>query len=1405
MWLSASDKDAARLKSAKQLVPDLSEQQQKEVSRLYNERLKKQGSLSMFGTRKSRLEQIMKQVLKKRETPTSTLTSGGKSSTGSNSSSAASDVSLDRIAQEFMEFLETRGNDDNFKNWTTDHLSAILKAKPFLINNYFEILLSTNHYFSAPFLQKLLLANRTPEVILCILFNLYHHPIMARHKSFIINEFRHVITSIFNLPHNEFKIIHFLMLIYLIGLDIKARPNTLEISIRDIFAQTSLFSFFNRIGSIYTSTEYSSWIQLSKSVKQPKKIQDLYPQIMGEQKDTQFAATKYLYEEIYKQLVLYSTTQRQPLSSHEAQQFILQSMKYEQEYPTYTILRCMKLQQTLKNQVLEQRQLHTIISELERISCDRKRELLIDAYSKMFRKLIKQNNLYVAESYLKYLHDVDGSTYIKDLLKAYKDKKNYNDYFRLLLSIKNKQLKYTFDINTELEEFLSIHPDLLSIITSMSESTFAYYFDLEYMKKIFKEHVPKIFDKFGYMDMLTWLSANADDGKEYLMDSLMRKIQTDKYITDYDVQIILEICEKLPPSEKKTQVYLSLFGRCLKDGNVKCALHIIQLLPNGLERNQYFTKFIDYLFRQRKYRQLETISKQDFDPLQDVIRDKIQQLIRTNKFRDASTLLQVAIKRFPPQRTLQLKLESRLHQIEQKILTTPPKIPILQITTDDLAYVASQWSRQSSFSALTQAKVKTNFQKVTRDGRDITLLDVLELWYKPRDRYYLFHSSNATSVETLIEQLTRPPGESRDLRGRGFLGDGFYLTPDLYQSFYFGLIPSHGENSGSIYVLSISKEDAKKFKNKSDFSFGDRDSYIKESDRLEPSQLPTSLGLKEIALKTDTHDPSDPSRSILTNNHPLLSLIQLDMVLLLFHRHPNPNRQQHSLYYEYTINRSPGTRTVFNIPPYLKPLLNLLFSRGQSSKVLGSKQQQQKVLGGGIGQSKTVIKASKKQVSASQSLRSMRRMIPDFYLKNRQFDRILFQGNSTETYKKYISQVLKYSGGAMMDRINRVIKEGKGEKMDETPILMRVDKTTTKTITIAQELATATRSSMYLVYFQELVQFLDYMKTEGFSTYIKNIIELFPPETNVRILFNHFIPPLYGKTMVRCLIYNAGPRELKSDTHRQVYFTEFKRRTKTTPLALLSTSDVTPQPILVIPPYSREKDYVDINTFVRQASIDEMIAFFSFSSNVISFAMSNLSIPLQNNRPLDTESIKTYCRENNLARKGVFVSFHSGTVGWLHLRIEATPAYYNQIPNWEEYLENPLYRKVLQEIKKSPSKLVTVKIFTLIYQDESNFICSLNQTLTVPEKIPMKSILYDYFNIPITEDEQQAQQLINILHSTMIIFFNPSISDVSPIRLPISSNKDRAISLVSILGEEKTVKEFVHADGIPGAIGLVII
>ena len=451
MWLSASDKDAARLKSAKQLVPDLSEQQQKEVSRLYNERLKKQGSLSMFGTRKSRLEQIMKQVLKKRETPTSTLTSGGKSSTGSNSSSAASDVSLDRIAQEFMEFLETRGNDDNFKNWTTDHLSAILKAKPFLINNYFEILLSTNHYVSAHFLQKLLLANRTPEVILCILFNLYHHPIMARHKSFIINEFRHVITSIFNLPHNEFKIIHFLMMIYLIGLDIKARPNTLEISIRDIFAQTSLFSFFNRIGSIYTSTEYSSWIQLSKSVKQPKKIQDLYPQIMGEQKDTQFAATKYLYEEIYKQLLLYSTTQRQPLSSHEAQQFILQSMKYEQEYPTYTILRCMKLQQTLKNQVLEQRQLHTIISELERISCDRKRELLIDAYSKMFRKLIKQNNLYVAESYLKYLHDVDGSTYIKDLLKAYKDKKNYNDYFRLLLSIKNKQLKYTFDINTELE------------------------------------------------------------------------------------------------------------------------------------------------------------------------------------------------------------------------------------------------------------------------------------------------------------------------------------------------------------------------------------------------------------------------------------------------------------------------------------------------------------------------------------------------------------------------------------------------------------------------------------------------------------------------------------------------------------------------------------------------------------------------------------------------------------------------------------------------------------------------------------------------------------------------------------------------------------------------------------------
>jgi hypothetical protein len=377
---------------------------------------------------------------------------------------------------------------------------------------------------------------------------------------------------------------------------------------------------------------------------------------------------------------------------------------------------------------------------------------------------------------------------------------------------------------------------------------------------------------------------------------------------------------------------------------------------------------------------------------------------------------------------------------------------------------------------------------------------------------------------------------------------------------------------------------------------------------------------------------------------------------------------------------------------------------------------------------------------------------------------------------------------------------------------MRVNKDDkiTKT-TIEAEQAAASRSSKYLVYFQELQEFLEYMKKPDFSLYIKSVLELFPPNSNVRILFNHFIPPIYGKTMVRCLLYDAGKRTLQAGYHRQIYFADSsRRRTKSTPLALLSTSGITPYPILVIPPYSRDKDYVDINAFVRNATtIEEIIAFFTFSSNVISFAMStHPSSALPDNRPIDTRQIVKYRQENNLAQKGVFVSFHSGSVGWLHLRIDATPAYY--IDNWEEYLENPLYRKVLKEINKYPSKDVTVNIFTANYDDdddESNYICNLNQMLRVPENTPLKSILYDYFNIPLTEDEEQAQHLIKILDSTIIVFLASSFPNISKPRIMLPTwHRKFAKSLGSVLREEgkiKTVKELVVDT--TATVGIVIL
>jgi hypothetical protein len=1245
---------------------------------------------------------------------------------------------------------------------------------------------------------------------------------------------------------------------------------------------------------------------------------------------------------------------------------------------------CDKLQQKLQQKQIQKQQIKKIISELKKASCDQ--QLLNIAIKKLFDKFMENKDLEKALSTLEFYKYTDKDA-ISRLLKAYIDMEQYRNYFYLLYKMKEfNALNGSSDVDAELDVFLSSNPDHIKILIDNK-----FYFDKYFLMKSIYHYAKKTHNNQwrNYIDQIcgdniqfdnkmfeTSLSSSIyTELEEYLFNIFMEKVKLNKF-WDYDSSIdtILKICRKLPMN-KQSQVYFVLIERAIKDKKY----NIIPLVMKELEGRP-----ID----------------DDIHAFIDVIEKKIEQLIRTQKFTDARFLLQkVVIPQSSPQKLPML--ESKILQLEQKLITTSSKIPTVEITTDDLAYVANKWALNSRFSALTQSEVDQRYQQIKKDTRHITLLDILQLWYKPRDRYYFFHSGSAKSIESLVNQLTRPTGQRRDLRGDGVLDKGFYVTPDLYMSFLYGLKQS--KEVGSVFVLSISKKDASKFIYKSDFLFGDRNSYIYEdvkSSRLNKYDLPKTLGLKEVAINTD----------------PLLSSIRLDMVLLFFNRQGRDLKINH-------FDRSSGKRTTFNVR-HLQPILNLLFSDGGSqdgnTTAMAARSTLQSGGGGGGGaQSDTMSSSTRHIVPQSKGVSQSKTMMldslrllhsnhtSDLYLKNKQFDKILSQDNLKEKYKKYISQVLKssyrshrdssYHLPTIMEDVDRVITAEKGQKI-EVPLILRVNedgmisKTTIQkeqqikgggaamvtsssgsqqsdkryifafdfdwtltdehsggnlevgkeyitdphkgqllislqelakfgplyiitrglkqsvidyltvafngkfpipstniygaetesqmlendsvwwsqkkveflkkiqakhripdkdrivfmddtedyvnaakrngfttylirseeddkppirvdhTLVIIQQILKRLKSghslsiieqerdaatSKYLVYFQELGLFLEYMKTKDFSDLIKNIIELFPDHINVRILFNHFIPPRYGKTMVRCLIYNAGRRALQAGKHRQIYFEEsLLRRKKTNPLALVSTSIVTPRPILVIPPYSKDKDYVDINAFVRHATIPEITAFFSFSSDVISFAMSELpASTLQSNRPIDTRQIVKYRQENNLAQKGVFVSFHSGTVGWLHLRIDATPAYY--IDNWEEYLENPLYRKVLKKLEGYKLDTVNVKIFTAQYERGSKYHCTLNQTFTnVPTYTPLKSILYDYFNIPLTEDEKQAQQLIKILESTHIlflstIFFVRAIIDVRNIELQVSkSDVYKPVSLASVFSGTETLEDW---------------
>lgn len=197
------------------------------------------------------------------------------------------------------------------------------------------------------------------------------------------------------------------------------------------------------------------------------------------------------------------------------------------------------------------------------------------------------------------------------------------------------------------------------------------------------------------------------------------------------------------------------------------------------------------------------------------------------------------------------------------------------------------------------------------------------------------------------------------------------------------------------------------------------------------------------------------------------------------------------------------------------------------------------------------------------------------------------------------------------------------------------------------------RYARFILFEGTIHHFLHHLRqTPTFVSTFQRIIQSLG--TTVRIHFNRFTATNQNQMGARCFIVEG--HIVHYDPHK--FFQEPSRRAKTHPFALLSTSKGMHVPLLILPPFSPDPKYANIYTFAVHASLTEFMAFFAYAATVVDHILSAAYENIPHCDPIDMNLIEGFCQREQMSTKGLFMNFHGGSVGWLHLRLDLYPAYY---------------------------------------------------------------------------------------------------------------------------------------------------
>jgi hypothetical protein len=156
--------------------------------------------------------------------------------------------------------------------------------------------------------------------------------------------------------------------------------------------------------------------------------------------------------------------------------------------------------------------------------------------------------------------------------------------------------------------------------------------------------------------------------------------------------------------------------------------------------------------------------------------------------------------------------------------------------------------------------------------------------------------------------------------------------------------------------------------------------------------------------------------------------------------------------------------------------------------------------------------------------------------------------------------------------------------------------------------------------------------------------------TTARIHFSRFSAGGLHVSSVGCFIIEG--HVVKYDPLK--FFDSIERRERETPMTIMSTSKGMYRPLLIIPPFCLDEKYHNIFNFACRVDPVEFHAFFAYAANIINCILSSADP----DDPYDAKAIALFRSINYEEDKGIFLNFHGGSVGWLHLRLDVYPAYY---------------------------------------------------------------------------------------------------------------------------------------------------